>query len=421
MLRRSKIDAQAAPVGYHPSPSSRHLAKRRAQNRLGEQKRGHGLGTDTAYAELGLAPGATEHEVKAAWRRLVSLWHPDRNDQAGALVRMQRINLAFEALRQARFPVDSDGSMPGPASSTAPPAAPPAPPPTQARPAKPPQPCGASGTDGSAAPRRPGRTVSRKLKLTLEEAALGCTKVLRGKANTTACGDCAGLGWRPSATACQACAGAGSQRQRGWYGLFGSGATPCAACAGSGRPPTPCTACGGAGQRSTPGYRVTVRLPPGVRDGDQLQVDGRRMRPDQSPGDLLIRVQLQPHNIFTLADDDKGSLRCSLPVNGFAWLANRPVLLPTLSGPDTLVLDRSQRDYRLPGQGVPATRRGPRGDLLVHIEPCFPECLSVDQEILLDQLVATGMGPEGGTADARLSAWQHCLKDWQQGRQASTA
>ena len=368
------------------------------------------MGTDNAYAELGLAPGATEREVKAAWRRLVSLWHPDRNDQAGALVRMQRINLAFEALRQAGFPVASDDAVADRAPSAAAPRA-------ESR--------GASTDPAAAAepaaPHRPGRSVSRKLKLTLEEAALGCTKVLRGKANTTACGDCAGLGWRPSATACQACAGAGSQRQRGWYGLFGSGATPCAACAGSGRPPTPCTACGGAGQRSTPGYRVTVRLPPGVRDGDQLQVDGRRMRPDQSPGDLLIRVQLQPHNIFTLADDDKGSLRCSLPVNGFAWLANRPVLLPTLSGPDTLVLDRSQRDYRLPGQGVPATRRGPRGDLLVHIEPCFPECLSVDQEILLDQLVATGMGPEGGTADARLSAWQHCLKDWQQGRQASTA
>ncbi len=372
------------------------------------------MGTDTAYAELGLAPGATEREVKAAWRRLVSLWHPDRNEQAGALVRMQRINLAFEALRRAGFPMVSDGSMPD-----APSAAPPAAPPTQARPAKPSHTSGAPGTDGSAAPQRRGRTVSRKLKLTLEEAALGCTKVLRGKASGSPCADCAGAGWRPSATACHACAGTGTQRQRGWYGLFGSSATPCATCSGSGRQPTPCSSCDGAGQRSTPGYRVTVRLPPGVRDGDQLQVDGRRMRPDQSPGDLLIRVQLQPHPIFTL-DDGGGNVRCTVPVNGFVWLANRPVVLPTLSGPDTLVLDRAKRDYRLPGQGFPATRRGPRGDLLVHIEPCFPERLTVDQEILLDQLVATGMGPDGGPADARLGDWQHRLRDWQQARQAST-
>ena len=371
------------------------------------------MGTDTAYAELGLAPGATEREVKAAWRRLVSLWHPDRNDQAGALVRMQRINLAFEALRQAGFPVASDGAVPDPA----PPAAPPTPPPTQARPAKPAHAAGASRTDEAAAPHRRGRTVSRKLRLTLEEAALGCTKVLRGKASTTACARCVGAGWQPSTTACPACAGTGSQRPRGWYGLFGASATTCAGCAGSGLAPMPCTACDGAGQRSTPGYHVTVRLPPGVRDGDQLQVDARRMRPDQSPGDLLIRVQLQPHPLFALADDDPGSVRCSMPVNGFAWLANRPVVVPTLSGPCTLVLDRAQRDYRLPGQGFPATRRGPRGDLLVQIEPCFPERLSVDQEILFDQLMATGLDPEGSAAADRLSQWQHSLRDWQQGRQ----
>ena len=372
------------------------------------------MGTDTAYAELGLAPGATEREVKAAWRRLVSLWHPDRNDQAGALVRMQRINLAFEALRQAGFPVNSDGSVPDPAPAphTTPHTTPSATP-------------SASSADkaaaaGSDAPHRRGRTVSRKLKLTLEEAALGCTKVLRGKANTTVCAHCEGAGWRPSASACRACEGVGTQRQRGWYGLFGSSATPCPACTGSGHQPKPCTACDGVGQRSTPGYRVTVRLPPGVRDGDQLQVDGRRMRPDQSPGDLLIRVQVLPHDVFTLADGDNGSVHCTLPVNGFAWLANRPAVLPTLSGLDTLVLDRAQRDYRLPGQGFPATRRGPRGDLLVHVEPCFPDRLSIDQEILLDQLVATGMGPEGGAADARLGAWQQTLKDWQHSRHGHT-
>ena len=378
------------------------------------------MGTDTAYAELGLAPGATEPEVKAAWRRLVSLWHPDRNEQAGALVRMQRINLAFEALRRAGFPLASDGSMPDPAPPAAPPAPPPTPRPTQARPGHPAHAAGASpaaDAADAAAPQRRGRPVSRKLKLTLEEAALGCTQVLRGRASTAVCAHCTGAGWLPGATACQSCAGSGSQRQRGWYGLFGTSATPCADCAGGGQAPTPCASCDGAGQRSTPGYRVTVRLPPGVRDGDQLQVDGRRMRPDQSPGDLLIRVQLQSHTLFTLADDDLGSVRCSMPVNGFAWLANRPVVVPTLSGPATLVLDRLQRDYRLPGQGFPATRRGPRGDLLVHIEPCFPERLSVDQQILLDQLMATGMGQDGGAADERLSNWQHSLRDWQQGQQ----
>ena len=61
------------------------------------------MGTDNAFAELGLACDATEREVKAAWRRLASQWHPDRNGSADAVARMQRINQAFEAIRNAGF------------------------------------------------------------------------------------------------------------------------------------------------------------------------------------------------------------------------------------------------------------------------------------------------------------------------------
>ena len=119
------------------------------------------MARNTAYAELGLKPGASEAEVKAAWRRLVSQWHPDRNPGAGAVARMQRINQAFEALR---------GS--GPAMRREPePASPPS---TAPEPAAAPAPASGSGP-------RAGRTLVRKLKLTLEEAALGCIKLLQGQ------------------------------------------------------------------------------------------------------------------------------------------------------------------------------------------------------------------------------------------------
>ena len=39
---------------------------------------------ENAYAELGLAPGASEAEVREAWRRLVSQWYPDRDKTASA-------------------------------------------------------------------------------------------------------------------------------------------------------------------------------------------------------------------------------------------------------------------------------------------------------------------------------------------------
>ena len=364
------------------------------------------LPTDNAYAELGLAPGATETEVKAAWRRLVSQWHPDRNAQAGAVGRMQRINLAFEALRRAGFP----GAVAARSARSA--ERPRQPPPAPDPPAAQPQP--KSEPDAQAPPpgTPPGRTVQRKVKLTLEEAALGCTKVLRGK-DSRVCAACTGNGWLQPGAACDACTGAGTQRQRGWYGLFGSSLAACDACAGTGLQRQPCAPCAGTGQHATPGYRVTVRLPPGVRHGDELQVDGRRMRPDQSPGDLLIRVAVLPHAFFTL--DGDGSLRCALPVNGFAWAAGRPVMVPTLTGLQNLVLQRDVLTYTLPCQGFPVARRGPRGHQIITVQPIFPDRLSTDQQILLDQLVAATSGAGHPAAGHPLRAWQQAVQAWERG------
>jgi molecular chaperone DnaJ len=151
---------------------------------------------DSAYAELGLAPDATELEVKAAWRRLVSQWHPDRNGSAIALAKMQRINRAVEAIRQAGF------RGPGPAASAG-----------GAKTGRPRRPqrrgngarsaphfddthkaaSTASDDDAAATPKAygaPPRTISRRVRLTLEEAAFGCTKVLQGKI-TAPCSPCA--------------------------------------------------------------------------------------------------------------------------------------------------------------------------------------------------------------------------------------
>lgn len=383
------------------------------------------MAPDNAYAELGLAPGATKSEVKAAWRRLVSQWHPDRNAQAGAVGRMQRINLAFEALRQAGFPpavAAAAAHRPRrPAPTAAPPAARPEPRPepkpeskrqTAAEPGA--EPDAEHEPDGEAAPA-PGRTVQRKVKLTLEEAALGCTKVLRGKASRV-CAGCTGTGWLAPGGACEACAGVGTQRQRGWYGLFGSSLAACTACAGTGMQRQPCAPCAGTGQHATPGYRVTVRLPPGVRHGDQLQVDGRRMRPDQSPSDLLIRVAVLPHAFFTLdSDGNSGRLHTVLPVNGFAWAAGQPVRVPTLTGLQHLALQRDVLMYTLPGQGFPVARRGARGDQIVTVQPVFPDRLSTDQQILLDQLVAATSGAGSPAAGHPLRAWQQTVQAWQRG------
>ena len=89
-------------------------------------------------------------------------------------------------------------------------------------------------------------------------------------------------------------------------------------------------------------------------------------------------------------------------------------MVPTLAGLQPLQLERDRLDYRLPGEGFPVSRRGPRGDLCLRIRPSFPDALSTDQQILLDQLIVATAGDSPG-ADPRLKAWQQTLRTWERG------
>lgn len=362
------------------------------------------LGTDDAFAELGLASDASESEVKAAWRRLVSQWHPDRNGSAGAVAKMQRINQAFEEIRRAGFRAapesaadEAEFTAPGPATT--------------------------SGTgfdeqdDGGdtafrddAGTSRQRRPIHRKVKLTLEEAAAGCIKVLRGKVTET-CRVCAGAGHQVLGGNCVRCGGSGAVPKRSFFG-WPTGLAECEACLGGGIARQPCAACRSSGKTAARSYQAKVRIPHGVRHGDLLHVDGRRLRPERLPADLEIRVELLDHAFFTL--DDDGTLRCEVPVDGFDWVAGRQVQVPTLTGLQSLQLKRGQLSYCLKGEGFPVERRGVRGDQWVTLVPVFPERLSTDQQILLDQLCATTSGA-GAREDERLQAWHRGLRAWERG------
>ncbi len=156
-----------------------------------------------------------------------------------------------------------------------------------------------------------------------------------------------------------------------------------------------------------------MRIPAGVRDGDELHVDARRLKPGAAPGDLAIRVEIEPHPLLRL--DDDGTIRCEVPVDGFVWIANRSIEIPTLAGPQRLELDRDQLVYRLHGRGFPVTRRGAAGDQLVSISPIFPTRIDNDQQILLDQLIAANAARRAATAsDDRIARWDRTLRDWKQ-------
>ncbi|MES2090549.1 MAG: DnaJ C-terminal domain-containing protein [Pseudomonadota bacterium] len=363
------------------------------------------LGTDNAYAELGLAPDATQAEVKAAWRRLVSQWHPDRNNSASAVHKMQRLNHALEQIRLHARPDHIDRTQAKP-TTTAP----------QQESSAPHHQGHADAHDQAQGHRAEAeaqrRTIHRKVKLTLEEAAAGCIKTMQGKVTET-CTPCAGAGYQILGGVCPTCDGSGTQRKRTWYGWLAT-TDDCEDCQGTGIARQVCAACEGTGKASSGSYKIPVRIPHGVRDNDLLHVDGRLLRRGAPAINLDLRISVMPHPFFKL--DDDGTIRCEIPVDGFAWIANRTIDVPTLTGLHSLPLSREQLSYRLSGQGFPIERRSSRGDQIITIQPLFPERLSTDQEILLDQLVASSSRANGPAQSAQVSAWSQTLQAWEQGQ-----
>ncbi len=385
-----------------------------------------------AYAELGLASGASESEVKAAWRRLVSQWHPDRNSSARAGAKIQRINQAFQQIRQSGFAEVSqepqasqaddaswaasgpDQDVPGQRTECDAQSFDDAPEATDRQAGRTRTAANGDG-DGAAREGSPVRTVHRKVKLTLEEAAAGCIRVMRGRI-TDSCSACSGMGFRVPGGACPGCLGSGAVRQRAWYGWFGASAE-CPQCHGDGRARQPCEVCAGSGKQSASSYQISVRIPSGVRNDDLLHVDGSRSPPGQAAVNLELRVEVAAHEFFIL--DDDGTVHCAMPVDGFAWVAQRSIEVPTFAGLQTMALRRDQFSYRLPGKGFPTERGGRRADLLVTVVPRFPESLSTDQQILFDQLVATFSGATGKAADPRFAAWNETLRAWERKQKKS--
>lgn len=350
------------------------------------------MSINLAYAELGLPPGASESEVRAAWRRLVSRWHPDRNTSADAVDLMQRVNSAYERIRLTAF---TSALRDGPSDSSS----------------------GGKAPGASRQAESQGRMLRRKVRLSLEEAALGCTKVLHGKLTDT-CAACTGHGVLKAAAPCPGCEGAGTVRGSAWFGWLSTQAT-CEACEGSGVVRRTCRACEGRGKCSS-AYRRTVRIPAGVRQGDLLSAEGAGDRHGDFDGSLELHVEIAAHKLFVLCDD--GSLRCEMPVDGFAWIANAWIDVPTLTGLQEMRLQRGRHVYRLRGQGLPLERRGTaRGDYLVTVVPTFPDVLSIQQQALLDQLACSSVTTDGQAAAGPIRAWRRTVHAWDRSRPKGAA
>ncbi|MEO0603558.1 MAG: J domain-containing protein [Myxococcota bacterium] len=127
------------------------------------------------------------------------------------------------------------------------------------------------------------------------------------------------------------------------------------------------------------GRTIDVRIPPGVRDGETLRLQGRGQPNPRTgeAGDLLLTLDVASHPLFRREGED---LHVNVPVTLGEALRGGSVPVPTLDGVIKLRVPagtQSGRTLRVRGKGI--VRRGQAGDLYAHIDVRLPDALDLEQ------------------------------------------
>lgn len=355
-----------------------------------EQKRDY-------YEVLGVSKGASDDELKKAYRKLAKQYHPDMNpDNKGAEAKFKEANEAYEVLsdkeKRAKYDqfghagVDPNfgaggygggfdmgdidlgdifGSFFG---------------------------GGFGGFSGSSsqranAPQR-GESLRANLIISFEEAAFGCEKEIE-LTRTEQCDDCRGSGCQPGTTAetCPDCRGAGVVHiQRGGGGFSFSTSAPCTRCRGTGKIiHSPCKACGGTGSVRKK-KRISITIPAGIDDGQavSLRGQGNSGKNGGPAGDLIVGVQIKPHPQFRR---DGTTVLYEQPISFFQAAMGAELEIPTIDGKVKYTLPAGTQTgttFRLRGKGIPELRGRGRGDQFVTVKVQVPTSLTGEQREALN-------------------------------------
>jgi molecular chaperone DnaJ len=239
-----------------------------------------------------------------------------------------------------------------------------------------------------------GYDLETEVHITLEEVLKGAEEEVEFT-RLDICDRCTGTGAKPGTKPikCKTCDGQGRVQQSGLGGMFRM-VTNCPACAGRGQVVKEfCEACRGKG-RQPKKRKLSVRIPPGISDGQAVRVRGEG-EPAQTPGgegmrgDLHVVVRIQEHPLFKRESDH---LIMEMPI-GFTQAAlGAEVEVTTLDGKQKLTIAKGSQYgtlLRVPEAGLPSLRTGRRGDLIVVIKIETPKKLSAQQEKLLREFAAT--------------------------------
>ncbi len=348
------------------------------------------------YQVLGVPENASADEIKRAYKKLATTYHPDRNpDDARAEERMKEISEAYGVLGNPEKRVEYDqvrrmsragvgAGAPGGVHFE-----------------------GApfdledlfggifSGRSGARRGRR-GVDLEASVRLSFEDAFRGATVPVRFRREAP-CSTCNGSGDRSGrAQVCTACGGSGMSAQN--QGLL-SFARTCSRCGGTGRTvQEPCTSCGGSGVERRV-ETMNVKVPAGIKDGARIRVRGRGGAVQGGEtGDLFVRVTVEPHPLFERRGND---LTLTLPVSFPAVALGAKVGVPTMNGAVTLKVPAGTqpgKTFRVRGKGVPSA--GGTGDLLVTVQVDVPKKLRKEERRLIEELAQLeGSDAAGGNDD----------------------
>lgn len=344
------------------------------------------------YEVLGVSKGASDDEIKKAYRKEAKKYHPDLHPgDKTAEAKFKEVNEAYEVLsdsdKKARYDqfghagVDPNFGAGGGGG-------------------------GFGGFDfsdifdmfgggfgGFGGGRRNGpvrgRDISRDITVTFEEAAFGCKK----KINITRdepCDACGGTGAKAGTNpeTCTRCGGRGQVQTQTRTPLgYMTNVTTCPECRGTGKIiKEPCRECRGSGKVKA-SRTIELDIPAGINHGQTMQLSGRGEPGERGgpSGDLLITVRIKPHEIFTREDYD---VYINFPVTFVEAALGATVKVPTLDGVVEYDIPEGTQHgtkFRLREKGIPYIRGRGRGDQYVIVEVEIPKNLSNKQKDILKQ------------------------------------
>jgi len=161
--------------------------------------------------------------------------------------------------------------------------------------------------------------------------------------------------------------------------------TTCPKCKGEGSiVENPCKSCRGSGKVSEREH-IKVDIPAGVHSGMRLRLDGMGEYGKDGPGDLYVRMFVQPHDVFERQGDD---LYIEVPISFAQAALGGDIKVPTLTGNARLHIPsgtRSHTIFKLRGEGMARIGRRGKGDQLVRVIIDVPKKLSKRQKELLKE------------------------------------